>query len=570
MPKLQKQQSPATGKPNAPAPLQTAIPYEHLPLSAGQPVLVTTAVKPSSYNEFPSTNPFSSNYLPQGDSLPAQADPFSPVSPLAESRPIERFSQAPTVAPQPQRADAAQRKSIALRRLDGKPYHGLQSTDKPAKPVKVAKDMFDGALPPVYKREAPDQIHPVGVTGAPASTRHDCIKCGKKHGEGHDAHDSSCAQCGKRKASAPASTSAAAPAAVPKFQARTTSEGTMSHQPGHSETTAGPSSSPTSTRGKYCAKCGRHKRPTSDATEHSFIREPSAGLSPPPAPVTATNRPAIRPYQAGLSIEPHVVQPQNPVYPQIDVIPPSASTYRPANSAFSQYGDESPLVGKATKQEFKLFRNSSLARSLSRRLSRKDRTVSAPLPSQQLAGGEHPSGEQSAGRLINMISSAMQASPHDHDTKYSRLSLAEQGDRPTTPFSFVGGKDEQDAFEMVDLRDRHSFSDQGSLEGALEADMPTTLSERDISAIQQDTIDVIPRSKSAEPRGQHLSVEDSGQRPQITRFKSLRSGVSRMNSTVSRSTSLKRLGSLKTVHHNWYRNDMVLEGATGDNVVAAF
>jgi hypothetical protein len=117
---------------------------------------------------------------------------------------------------------------------------------------------------------------------------------------------------------------------------------------------------------------------------------------------------------------------------------------------------------------------------------------------------------------------------------------------------------------MVDMRERSSFSDHGSLKQVPEADISDSH-----HAITQDTIDIAPRAKSAEPREQYLSVETE-QRPQITRFKSLRSGVARVNSTVSRSTSLKRLGSLKTVHHNWYRNDMALEGATSDNIVAAF
>jgi len=273
----------------------------------------------------------------------------------------------------------------------------------------------------------------------------------------------------------------------------------------------------------------------------------------------------MRAHQAGLSIQPPVAGLQRPAYPQIDVIPPSASTYRPVNSPFPNYGDDSPLVGKATKQEFSVFRNSSLVRSLSRRLSRKAKVQAAPapLPSQQLAADENRSGEQSAGRLINMISSAMQGSPHDGEMQYSRLGEAGQLDRPQSPFSFVGGKDEQDAFEMVDIRGGGSNSDQDSLKGVMEKAATAD------PAVQQDTIDVVPRPKSTEPRPQYLSVQGPEDKPAITRFKSLRSGVSRMNSNISRSSSLKRLGSLKTVHHNWYRNDMAIEGATGD-VIPAF
>jgi hypothetical protein len=284
------------------------------------------------------------------------------------------------------------------------------------------------------------------------------------------------------------------------------------------------------------------------------------------------SHPAMRIHNAGLSIQPHMSGPQNPAYPQIDVIPPSASTYRGVNSPFTNYGDEAPLVGNATKQEIKLFRNSSLVRSLSRRLSRKDKQKAGtpPLPSQQIAGGQNQSGEQSAGRLINMISSAMQGPPNDRDAQYSMLNAMDQPDRPQTPFSFVGGKDENDAFEMVDLREKGSLSSHESLKEEPEEEFTVTKIDGNSSAIPQDTIDVIPRAKSAGPTGVQLSVPDDAQRVPITRFKSLRSGVSRMNSNISRSTSLKRLGSLKTVHHNWYRDDMAIEGAMGENAVAAF
>lgn len=263
----------------------------------------------------------------------------------------------------------------------------------------------------------------------------------------------------------------------------------------------------------------------------------------------------------GLSIQP-AVSANNAAYPKIDVIPPSATTYKAVNSPFSTYGDDSPLVGQAKKEEFRLFRNSSLVRSLSRRLSKKDKHAApaAPLPSQQLA---RQSGEQSAGNLINMISTAMQGPTHEQDGQYSKL----EADRPETPFSFVGGKDEADGFEMVNLRgDRNSVSSHDSwCKEPIAPQISVTHSESDMyGGITQDHIDVIPRPKSTGP--QHLTVDDAD-RPQITRFKSLRQGVQRMGSGVSRSTSLKRLGSLKTVHHAWY-----VEGTDGnnENIIPAF
>lgn len=536
------------------------MPYENLPQSTQQPVPVISAVTPSSYSDLPSTNPFSPNFTPPSAASTTQA-PFSPVSPLVE-KPIERLSHAPLRAPKPQRPDATHRRSVDLRRLDGKPYPSSNS-EKPPKAVKVAKDMHDGALPPVYKRQASDPINPAAIS-PPLSNTAECGKCGRTGVEEHGhRHGHNCNHCGKRKSSAPATTVATVttPAAA---HARATSSGEASHGSRPSESTVGSSGSPASSTGnRCCTKCGRHKRPHSTPMPQVPFNQRPNGFGPATAPMPMANHPAMRIQSAGLSIRPNMPA-NNPVYPQIDVIPPSASTYKPVNSPFSTYGDDSPLVGKATKQEFKLFRHSSLARSLSRRLSRKDKTATSPLPSQQLQ--KNQSGEQSAGRLINMISSAMQAPPSDRDAQYAKLGGGDEPDRPQTPFSFVGGEDERDAFEMVDLRDQGSVSGH-SYEEVTEPEITVTRSEGDYSGIQQDTIDVIPRPKSTEPR-QYLTV-DEADRPQITRFKSLRQGVSRMNS-ISRTTSLKRLGSLKTVHHNWYRDDMAIEGASGDNFVPVY
>lgn len=557
MPKLQKQPPPAyPGKSIPPSSLQTAVPYENLPPSSQQPVPVTTALTPSQFNDFPSTNPFSPNF----NASSTLSATFSPVSPVSDSRPVERLSQPQLHAPKPQRSEGQQRRSVDLRRLDGKPYPSSNPPDKSQRVVKVAKDMHDGALPPVYKRQASDPINPNEVSDFLGNAL-ECGKCGKKRGEG-SLPGNNCSHCGKRRTSGP-ETASTPPA--PAAHVRNVSGGQISQRSGASVSSAGPSSSPASSTGtRCCNKCGRYKRPASlPIPQGPFAQGRPNGAGPATAPMPMANHPAMKIHQAGLSIQPKMGQ-NNQAYPQIDIIPPSASTYNAVNSRFSLYGDDSPLVANATKHEFRLLRNSSLVRSLSRRLSKKDKK-SAPLPSQQLAANENQTGEQSAGRLINMISSAMQGNTHDRDAAhYARL--GEEEERPSTPFSFVGGKDELDAFEMVDLRDKASTSSHDSLKEVVEPEIKVSDSEARYSGIPQDTIDVIPRSKSS--AGQHLSVNDAD-RPQITRFKSLRQGVSRMNS-VSRSTSLKRLGSLKTVHRNWYRDDMAIEGATGENAVPVF
>ena len=559
MTKLTKAPPPAyPGKSNSPArpgSLETAVPYENLQ-EAAQPVPVTTAVLPSSYDDpLPDTSPFSPNFKPGPVSHNTESNVLSPVPPVADAEPVRRSSQVPVQAPKPQRA-TEQLKPVDLRRLDGKPYPNSNATPEKEKKkvVKVAKDMFDdGALPPVYRRQASGSINPTEVSTA-LSNGHDCGKCGKKRGT--QGHGHSCNHCGKRKSSAPATTtpvSAPPPVPAPVTHARTTSESQTSHGSSRrSESTAGPSSSPSSSTGsRCCTKCGRYKRPSSN----QFDQGRPNGNGPATAPVPMADHPGMRP---GLSIQPSAPA-NNAAYPKIDVIPPSASTYKVVSSPFPTYGDDSPLVGKATKQEFKLFRNSSLARSLSRRLSRKDKNVAAaaPLPSQQLA---RQSGEQSAGNLINMISTAMQGPSNERDAQYSKLSVdGQQADRPETPFSFVGGKDEANAFEMVDLRDQASVSSHASsFKEPVRPQISVTHSDSDVYAgISQDTIDVVLRPKSTGP--EQLLTVDGAYRPQITRFKSLRQGVSRMGS-VSRTTSLKRLGSLKTVHHAWY-----VDGSDGNN-----
>ncbi|KAH0842001.1 hypothetical protein AYO21_03017 [Fonsecaea monophora] len=565
MTKLRKSPPPAyPGKPTttqgSAGSLQMAVPYENLPQDAQPPVSVSTAVLPSSYNDpLPDTNPFSPNFRP-GPAATAtlQTSPFSPVSPIAEASPIEHSSQATIQAPKPQRPHGDQQRSVDLRRLDGKPYPGSNSAAEKEKPkvVKVAKDMHDGALPPVYRRQASDPVNPTEAPNAP-STSPRCGRCGNPNGQSNG-RGHGCNQCGKRRSHAATSTPpTVTPAPIPAAHARTVSEGQLSHNSSRlSESTAGPSSSPgSSTHSRCCTKCGRYKRPGMAHDSPDQLR--SNGLGPATAPVPMANHPAMRPR---LSIQPNAPG-NNLAYPRIDVIPPSASTYRASNSHLSTYRDDSPLVAKAHKTEFKLFRNSSLARSLSRRLSKKDKTAAssaaAPLPSQQLA---RQSGEQSAGTLINMISTAMQGPGSERDAHYTKLSTGtDPTDRPQTPFSFVGGKDEEDAFEMVDLRDRASIYSQDSLKEGAKPQINVTQVDSEFQAGVPDHIDVVPRSKAVELEGQHLSVNNGENKPPITRFKSLRQGVSRMGS-VSRTTSLKRLGSLKTVHHAWY-----VEGTDGNN-----
>lgn len=511
MTRLQK--TPPSANASGLPPLQSAVPYENLPQSTQQPVPVIS----NSYNELPSTNPFSPNFAPQ-PSPSSNAQLFSPVSPIAEPRPFERSPQPALHAPEPQRLNG-NRNHADIQRLPGKSHPSNNHAEKGPKHVKVAKDMFDGALPPMYQRQASDPFRSGPV--APAlSNAQECDSCGKKRTEGVGC------DCGKPRSNGPASR-----APNTTNHSRTTSTGVNSERSVASSSTAVQSTSSSSAHHHSCNKCGRHRRPGSLGT-------PNVSATSPTQPT-----PDIRLQRAGLAIQPNATATHNPIYPQIDIIPPSATTYRRTNtvpSPFTPYGEESPLVTNPAQPQSPPkkpdsrggFRNNSIVRSLSRRLSRREKEKdksTAPLPSQQLAAGENQTGEQSAGRLINMISSAMQEPSHGRDHQYAKIEVQEP-ERPGSPFSFIGERDESDTFKK---------------EAGLE-------SNAEYLPNQEDRLDVIPRPKSADPHhGRHLSPGDA-ERPQITRFKSLRVGVNRVNQSISRSQSLKRMGSVKQAHHAWY------------------
>jgi len=251
------------------------------------------------------------------------------------------------------------------------------------------------------------------------------------------------------------------------------------------------------------------------------------------------------------------------VNPQIDIIPPSASTYRPNSiqSPYSQYGDETPLVAKATKQEYSLFRNSSLVRSLSRRMSGKDRRASdGPLPSQQLRASQMENGEQGTGRLINMLSKAINDSGDSQ--QYAKVNAQDQPSRPSSPFSFMETSNETDGYELKEMNGMSKTTGPTSPESDASIYSPIIIEET-------LDVDVDRRSKAMEQ--QKAQADQSGlgvpgqNGTQLTRFKSLRQGVNRAAS-VTRATSLRRLGSLRTVHTNWYRDDMAIEGHNGESV----
>ncbi len=530
MTKLQKR--PPSGSPAYPS-LSTdtidgegGIRYESLPQDTQQPIPL--AISPDQHavsGALGSNNPYSTARLTE----PPNFQVFSPVSPLDVTE-APRASLPPNqiYTPQPLRQSMDAPKSAELRPWDRGPHN----TEK-ARKVKVARDMHEGALPPAYKRTASDPIDPAGV--------------GQAVGNGKPKHEST------------ASNAPHSPA---------TSQGTNVSRrlvpsvlfPRHA-TEAGPSAMPAQGHHRQCCeKCGKKKKPaTAPLQQEWFGGIPSA---PNSAHLPATHQ--SRPSHPGISIS--QVLNSNGVNPRIDVIPSSASTYHPRSlqSPHSQYGDETPLVAKAQEQRFSLFRNSSLVRSLSRRLSSKSKRDSGPLPSQQLRASQMVNGEQhGTGRLINMISKAINDSGDDHQ-QYARLGVHECQSRPSSPFSFQETPNENDGYEMKDMKDGNGKTTSPT--------SPRTETSVHSPVIMEETLDVdVDRRSRAMEEGRQANAGrlgvpgQDGSRPQITRFKSLRQGVNRAAS-VTRSTSLRRLASLKTVHTAWYRDDLAIEGHNGESV----
>ena len=145
-----------------------------------------------------------------------------------------------------------------------------------------------------------------------------------------------------------------------------------------------------------------------------------------------------------------------------------------------------------------------------------------------------------------------------------------------SPLSFVDQPKEDQAFEMNDMRKSKIPERRNSWDKADEATnflSDVSDSERPSSrptyGRSQSTRDHL-RNQKSQSDDVYLSLPPD-QRPGITRFKSLRAGVnhaaaglSRSASQISRSSSLRRLESVKKVPQFWYRDDMTIEGAGGE------
>lgn len=471
---------------------------------------------------------------------------FSPISPIEQGhdqRSRQTMQQPPQQTSQPGNMSAeATRKSVGLRKLDGKPYPGHEDeADTRPRKVKVAQDMYAGDLPPGYD--------PQGYQGPISSKRGHtgpCNKCG-----GHKKRPSGGApvspvekpkvtqnidskSCGRKKSMPPSAFPGAVATSVPLQSSE-----------------AGPSSAPEGHRHK-CDKCGRHKRPESLSTTRSSPQQ----QSPQQIGLSYMNVPRIQTkgIPVGINIEPPTV-----ISERAPTLPPISPTFAAGEAPLIQQNQQNQQ--KAYKKEHKPSRSgsfSSMFRSLSRRISSSDR----PLPSQQLVN----SGEHNSQNIVNKIGNAIR----DGDkSSYARLKPEDQVKRPGSPFSFMDKPQEEQTFEMNDIRKSKQPEKRNSWDKVDEATqfLGETGERPRYSRSQSTQQGLKPGLQPQYQNDTYLSLP-ADQRPGMTRFKSLRSGVSRAAnglsrsaSQMSRSSSLRRLESMKRVPQLWYRD---VEGSQGE------
>lgn len=506
-------------------PLAAQNPYISSPLASG-------AVRVSS-NSFAAqnTNPFRTpKHSPNTSGSSAT---FSPISPIEE----EGYPSAvrPSTIAQPRTMSQQPRRSSDLRTLDGKPYPGTETEAKSRK-VKVAQDMYAGDQPPGYeshgyKAPAPGEKGEKGEKGHKHTES--CQKCG-----GHKRDPSipaaaaetppiqpqniDCNKCGGKRSTPPSSYPGAA-RVQPIYPPIQSSE-------------AGPSNVP---RGKQqCTKCGRRKRPESMSTSDSS------------SPQQASNHRSVPSIQTnGIPVNINI-EPPTAVNERAPTFPVSANS--PVGAPLTKdQGRPGSQPQKQYKKERTPSRSGSISR-LFRSLSRRKSSSAGSSPTQAMPK-EGPSNSR-------------------RSASYSRLTADDHPDRPPSPFSFVDKPREEQAFEMNDIRrskqperrDSWDKADESTLFLGVQATRPK------IGRSQSTTAAKYPGETSRPVDDVYLSLPPD-QRPGITRFKSLRGGVtraanglSRSASQISRSTSLRRLESVKKVPSLWYRDDMAIEGAGGE------
>lgn len=495
------------------------------------------------------TNPFRTpRHTPSASGSSAA---FSPISPIEEETAYRPAAIAqPSSFPQPRTMSQEPRKSADLRTLDGKPYPGTESSDAKPRKVKVAQDMYAGDQPPGYDTHGYKATAPAEKREKSHKHTASCQKCGghKRDPSAAVASSSSsaaataappttsptsspvqpqnidCSKCGGKRSTPPSSFPGAAVRMQPMYPPVQSSE-------------AGPSNVP---RGKpQCTKCGRRKRPESMSTSGSA------------SPQRVSNHRSIPSIQTnGIPVDINI-EPPTAVNERAPTFP--ASNGSPVGAPLTKA--QGPSQGRPQQMpqpERKPSRSGSISR-LFRSLSRRKSSRSGSSSPTQAMPTEGPSNSRQSA-------------------SYARLSVDDRPDRPPSPFSFVDKPREEQAFEMNDIRQSKLPERRDSWDKADESTMFLGVqpSRPKIGRSQSTTAAKYPGEASKPVDDIYLSLPPD-QRPGITRFKSLRGGVtraanglSRSASQISRSTSLRRLESVKKVPSLWYRDDMAIEGAASE------
>lgn len=470
---------------------------------------------------------------------------FSPVSPLEASDVVTALGQ-PRAQPRPNNTSqhsTTRMSSNNLQSLDGNPYpsNADEADSKPRK-VKVAQDMYAGEMPPGYERRDYQ-----GPLASKDGNKGPCHKCGgnkkipeetlipdldKTQQQSQPAsHNSDCHKCGGRKSNPPSSYPRNAMAnAQPRPQQQATPRA-----PPVQSSEAGPSG-----HRHKCGKCGRKRRPDSvSTTASSSSQQPEASQFSQP----------------GLTIQSRVPQIETQNMPfAVSVEPPTAINERAPALSFapvSNTGETSsiPQIKSNTsvdnnynnngqKKKTHVSRTSSVS-SLFRSLSRRKKS------SEIVSKGEQDAQD---GRSENGSSTHSRLRPNDYV------------DRPGSPFSFMRKSQEEQSFEMGDMHKSKQPERRNSWEQADESTKflsEVTATERPTYNRSQST-----RTGQKDPYKDDLYLSlPPDQRPGVTRFKSLRTGVNRAAhglgrsaSQIGRSTSLRRLESVKRVPELWYRD----------------
>lgn len=315
--------------------------------------------------------------------------------------------------------------------------------------------------------------------------------------------------------------------------------------------TAGPSSALNT---HQCNTCGKHRRAGSRSVSENMILQHSSSS------------------EGAGKIIPTIQTNGLPLSPQDEAL--SAVSRRDSQVPLHRVSTTTPLVARP-----------SIKRSLSRRSGSVSKLIRALSFSKRRSKQNGTRAEPADAEGVSPVSRDTTAQTSPSTKQYSngdknKLSPAQTPTCPDSPLSFADQPAEDEAFELGSLS-RPKMSEH-------QRQVSWTKSDEQKQFLAVVEKPKYTRSQSTQIKTENLVAQEPppqddtflgitpDQRPGVTRFKSLRSGVTRassqMNRTASqigRSKSMKRLGSVKKVPQLWYRDDMMFDGA-GDYIGQAY